>query len=413
MEKTPFKSNNQRRNQKLLLVGVIVAVCAAIWLLYWALFGHYRESTDDAYIVADSARISSRVPGTVLRVHAENDQPVAAGQVLLELDPRDYQALVEQAQGALARYEGEVKAQAVTISPTDTQTAAQIQAGTNALQGARDKRQENQFRFEQLERRRVAAQADADKAERDFRRFDALFQSGAASEQQRDNAHTLLVKTKEELNAIDAEMAGVKASIAASDQEVERAQAQLRGTKSDRYRVEAQAYKLAALEGQRQEAAGALEAARLNLSYCTVVASIAGYIAQKNVQVGDRVQPGQPLMAVVPLREAYIEANFKETQLENIRIGQPVTIEADTYSGYTYRGKVVGIRAGTGAAFSLLPPENATGNWIKVVQRVPVKIVLDAPPPPQYPLRVGASLLVTVNTRNRSGAVLVPQITKP
>jgi membrane fusion protein (multidrug efflux system) len=177
--------------------------------------------------------------------------------------------------------------------------------------------------------------------------------------------------------------------------------------------VEAQTYSLAALKGQMEEAKAALETARLNLSYCTIVAPIGGYIAQKNVQVGDRVQPGQPLMAVVPLQEAYIEANFKETQLEHIRIGQPVTIEADTYPGYTYRGKVVGIRAGTGAAFSLLPPENATGNWIKVVQRVPVKIVLDNPQPPQYPLRVGASLLVTVNTRNRSGAVLVPQFTKP
>jgi membrane fusion protein (multidrug efflux system) len=413
METTPAKSNNQRRKQRLLLVGVIIAICAAGWLLYWALFGRYHESTDNAYVIADSARISSRVPGTVLRVHVDNDQPVAAGQVLLELDPRDYQAKAEQAQGSLARYEGEVRAQALTISPTDTQTAAQVQAATNTLQGTRDRKREGQFRLEQLERRRVAAQADADKAERDFRRFDALFQSGAAAERQRDNAHTLMVKTKEELNAIDAELAGVKASIAASDQEVGRAEAQLRGTKSDRYRVEAQAHKLAALEGQRQEAAGALEAARLNLSYCTIVAPIAGYIAQKNVQVGDRVQPGQPLMAVVPLQEAYVEANFKETQLENIRIGQPATIEADTYPGHSYRGKVVGIRAGTGAAFSLLPPENATGNWIKVVQRVPVKIVLDTLPPPQYPLRVGASLLVTVNTRNRSGAILVPQVTKP
>jgi membrane fusion protein (multidrug efflux system) len=412
METTPVKSNNQRRNQRLLLVGVIVAVCAVIWVLYWALFGRYHESTDNAYVVADSARISSRVSGTVLRVDVENDQPITAGQVLLELDPRDYKAKVEQAQGDLARWEAEVRAQALTISPTDTQTAAQIQAATNTLQGARDKRREAQSRLEQLERKRVAAQADADKAERDFRRFDGLFQNGAASEQQRDSAHTLMVKTKEELNGVDAEIAGVKASIAASNQDVERAEAHLRGTKSDRYRVEAQTEKLAALEGQRQEATGALEVARLNLSYCTIVAPIAGYIAQKNVQVGDRVQSGQPLMAVVPLSEAYIEANFKETQLEDIRIGQPATIEADMYPDHTYRGKVVGIRAGTGAAFSLLPPENATGNWIKVVQRIPVKIVLDTPAPSRYPLRVGTSLLVTVNTRNRSGAVLVPQVTK-
>ncbi|HYR02753.1 MAG TPA: biotin/lipoyl-binding protein, partial [Syntrophobacteria bacterium] len=265
METTPAKSNNQRRNQKLLLVGVIVGVSTIVWAFYWAVFGRYRESTDNAYVMADSARISSRVPGTVLRVLVENDQPVTAGQILVELDPRDYQAMVEQAQGGLARYEGEVKAQAVTISPTDTQTAAQIQAAINTLQGARDKRREGQFRLDELERRRVAAQADADKAERDFRRFDSLFQSGAVSEQQRDNAYTLMVKTKEELNAIDAEMAAVKASVAANDQEVERTQALLRGTRSDRYRGEAQAHKLAGLEGQLQEAKAALETARLNL----------------------------------------------------------------------------------------------------------------------------------------------------
>ncbi len=413
METTPVQSNNQRRNQRLLLVGVILGISAIVWVFYWAVFGRYRESTDNAYVMADSARISSRVPGTVLRVLVENDQPVTAGQILVELDPRDHQAMLEQAEGTLARRQGEVKAQALTISPTDTQTAAQIQAATNTLEGARDKKREAEFRLEQLERRRIAAQADADKAEREYRRFDSLFQSGAVSEQQRDNAYTLMVRAKEELNAIGAEMAAVKASISATDQEVQRAQAQLRGTKSDRYRVEAQTCNLAALTGQMEEARAALETSRLNLSYCTILAPIAGYLAQKNVQVGDRVQVGQPLMAVVPLQEAYIEANFKETQLESIRIGQPATIEADTYPGYTYRGKVVGIRAGTGAAFSLLPPENATGNWIKVVQRVPVKIVLDEPPPSQYPLRVGASLLVTVNTRDRNGAVLLPQVTRP
>jgi membrane fusion protein (multidrug efflux system) len=412
MEPTPAKSSHQRRNQKLLLIGVIVGVAAIVWGFYWVLFGRYQESTDDAYVMADSARISSRVPGTVLRVLVENDQPVTAGQVLVELDARDYQAMVEQAEGAVARIEGEVKAQAVTISPTDTQTAAQIQAATNNLQGARDKKREAEFRLEQLERRRIAAQADADKAARDYQRFESLFQGGAASEQQRDNAYTVMVRTKETLKAIDAEMAGVRASISSNSQDVERAQAQLRGTTSDRYRVEAQAYKLAALKGQLEEARAALEAARLHLSYCTIVAPMGGYIAQKSIQVGDRAQSGQPLMAVVPLQEAYIEANFKETQLENIRIGQPVTIDAEMYPGYTYRGTVVGIRAGTGAAFSLLPPENATGNWIKVVQRVPVKIVLDEPPPSRYPLRVGASLLVTVNTRNRTGPVLVPEAKK-
>ena len=150
-----------------------------------------------------------------------------------------------------------------------------------------------------------------------------------------------------------------------------------------------------------------LEAARLNLSYCVIAAPIDGYIAQKNIQLGDRVQPGQALMAVVPLGKIYIEANFKETQLTNVRIGQPASISADIYPGYVYTGKVSGIRAGTGAAFSLIPPENATGNWIKVVQRIPVKIELDRPPPPDHPLRVGASLDVTIDVADRNGSYLL------
>ena len=150
-----------------------------------------------------------------------------------------------------------------------------------------------------------------------------------------------------------------------------------------------------------------LEAARLNLSYCVISAPIEGYIAQKSIQVGDRVQPGQALMAVVPLGRIYVEANFKETQLTNVRIGQPASISADIYPGYEYKGKVTGIRAGTGAAFSLIPPENATGNWIKVVQRIPVRIELDQPPPPDHPLRVGASLDVSIDVADRSGSYLL------
>ncbi len=138
-----------------------------------------------------------------------------------------------------------------------------------------------------------------------------------------------------------------------------------------------------------------------------IAGPIEGYIAQKNIQVGDRVQPGQAMMAVVPLSTVYVEANFKETQLTNVRIGQPASVLADIYPGYTYKGKVAGIRAGTGAAFSLIPPENATGNWIKIVQRIPVRIELDQPPPPDHPLRVGASLDVTINVADRSGPNLL------
>ncbi len=186
-----------------------------------------------------------------------------------------------------------------------------------------------------------------------------------------------------------------------------RARAQLQSARSERSNVDVQIRKVESLKGKRDKSLAELEAARLNLSYCVVAAPIDGYIAQKNIQVGDRVQPGQALMAVVPLNKIYIEANFKESQLTEVRVGQPAAISADIYPGYAYKGKVAGIRAGTGAAFSLIPPENATGNWIKVVQRIPVRIELDQPPPPNHPLRVGASLEVTLDIADRSGSYLL------
>ena len=407
------RANNRQRMKKLLWVVAVFISVAILAGAYWLFILRFRESTDNAYVVADSARISSRVPGTVLQVMVENDVPVERGQILLVLDYRDYQAVVNQTKGALAKIEGEIQAIKTSTSLTDTQTEAHLQEAKAKLQESRDNKDERLHRLKELQKRWVAANADLEKARRDSKRFDNLFNTGVIAREQRDTAHTNLVKAKAIVEATDAELAAVKASLHAIQQEVEQAQAQLQATLSQRKQVEVLTHKLAALQGERQEAEGKLQAAQLNLSYCTIPAPISGYIAQKNVQVGDRVQTGQPLMALVPLRQVYVEANLKETQLKNVRLGQPVTIKADVYPAYTYYGKVDGIRAGTGASFSLLPPENATGNWIKVVQRVPVKISLEEPPPAEYPLRIGFSLHVIISTRNRSGGVLVPLASKP
>jgi membrane fusion protein (multidrug efflux system) len=206
---------------------------------------------------------------------------------------------------------------------------------------------------------------------------------------------------------VDAQVSALESALSAATQQVSRSRAQLQSVRSERSNVEVQRQKVESQRAKRDKSEAELEAARLNLSYCTISAPIDGYIAQKSVQVGDRVQSGQPLMAVVPLGKIYVEANFKETQLTNVRLGQPASIYADIYPGYEFKGKVIGIRAGTGAAFSLIPPENATGNWIKVVQRIPVRIELDQPPPEDHPLRVGASLDVTINVGDRSGPQLL------
>lgn len=389
----------------LVMLLLILAGCGAAAYWWFSLRG--RVSTDNAYVLADSARISPRVPGTVLRVLVENDQPVESGQLLVELDPADYRVALEKAKAILERMEADVQAAETLLSLTDRQTAAQVAAARTVPPETRDKSAGLLHRLEELQRKRAAALADLKEAERDRDRFESLYAARVIAERQRDKVMTTFEKAKAQLEAVEAEMAAVRASMQALEKTWSRAQAQLQVAESDRAQVEVQRYRLASLLAQRKEAQAAVEAARLNLSYCFIRAPIKGYVAQKSVQVGEQVQAGQPLMAIVPLDQIYVEANFKETQLTDVRIGQPATITADMYPGHIFSGRVVGIRSGTGAAFSLLPPENATGNWIKVVQRVPVRIELDSPPPPQRPLRIGTSLHVTIHTSDKTGGLLV------
>lgn len=399
-------NRTRRRKPKLGVVVLIVVLAAVVSAGYWWFFMRNRVSTENAYVMADSALIGSRVSGTIERIMVENDDPVEAGTTLITLDPRDYQAEVDKQEAALAYIEAQLQVSQVTVGLTDSRTAAQLQAAEAAVQAAQDKEGEIRHRIDELERVRASAQADLSNSKREFERYANLLKEGAGSEQQRDRTRTVFKKAQAHFEATEAQIAAAKASLSAALQQIDRAKAERDAAKAGRMQVEIEKRKLDALKAKRSETQAQLEKAKLNLSYCTITAPISGYIAQKRIQVGERVQQGQSLLAVIPLHEVYVEANFKETQLKNVRIGQPVEIKADIYPGRTYHGKVAGIRAGTGAAFSLLPPENATGNWIKVVQRVPVKILLDEQPPKQFPLRVGASLDVTVSTADRSGPVL-------
>jgi membrane fusion protein (multidrug efflux system) len=408
MDASAPKNNMRNHLKKLKLVGLGIVVVATAIALYWLLIMRYRVTTDDAYVHADSAQISSRVDGTVIEVMVDNDFPVERGQVLLQLDPRDFEVAVEQAQGILARTQAEARAMEISVSVTDIQTTAQLSKAEAEYQGAQDRKKEALHRLQQLRKQREGAYAEMTQTQRDYKRFETLFQSNVVPEERRDQANTAMVKARATVEATDAQIKALQASLQAIQQEVQQAQAQLKSVQAERQQVEVMKEKLAALYGQQQEAQSRLKAAQLDLSYTTVSAPISGYIAQKSIQLGDSVKKAQPLMAVVPLHDVYVEANFKEDQLKNVRLGQPAIIEADIYPGYVYHGKVSGIRAGTGAAFALLPPENATGNWIKVVQRVPVKIILAEPPPQDRPLRVGLSLYVTISTRDRTGKVLVP-----
>ncbi len=404
-ESEPPKSNGSARRIK--IAGFIVLVVAIVAGVYWWIFVRNYVSTDDAYARADSAMVSARVPGTVLKVFVDNDFAVQTGQPLIELDSADYKVAVDKARASLDEAEADLKSAQIMVPPVNVQTSSHVEAAEATLRAARDTENQTRHTVEQLRNGRAASAADLAQAERDYKRFETLSASGAGTQRQTEQAQTAYDKAKPQLRAVDAQIAASESALAAASQQVARAAAQLQTARSELANVDVQIHKAEALQGKRDKARADLEAARLNLSYCMIAAPIDGYIAQKNIQVGDRIQPGQALMAVVPLSKIYVEANFKETQLTDVRIGQPVSISAEIYPGYQYIGKVTGIRAGTGAAFSLIPPENATGNWIKVVQRIPVRIELDKPPPPDHPLRVGASLEVTIDVAERSGLHLL------
>lgn len=407
IDPTPEQAGRtSKRKSSFALLLLVCIIGTVLSYGYWRFFMRNRVYTDNAYVMADSSAVSSRVAGTISRIAVENDDTVGAGEVLIELDPRDFKAEVEKQRGALTRTEADIRMAEVTVRLTERLTKAQLQMAQATAQVAQEKEQEAQCRLNEMQRNRSAVEAEFGSTKRDYERYVNLNQQGAISEQQRDKTVTAFKKTKAQFEASDAQIAAARAQVAAALQEIDRTKAQIEASKADQLRVEVERNKLESLKAKRIETLAELETAELNLSYCTIKAAISGYVAQKRIQVGDRIQPGQPLFAIVPLQDVYVEANFKETQLRDVRIGQPVEIKADIYPGVTYHGRVAGIRAGTGAAFSLLPAENATGNWIKIVQRIPVKIRLDASPPPEHPLRVGSSLGVTISTADRSGPTL-------
>jgi membrane fusion protein, multidrug efflux system len=335
-----------------LLVVAVIVVLAAILPAY-RYYGYFEShvSTDDAYVDGSVSLVSSRIPGTVARLYVMENWGVKAGDLLLTLDPRDYQVRVAQAEAQLARARQSVD-----------ELYAQLQAAESGVNLAGSQLRETQL---------------------DYNRAKALREQNVVSTQFYDQATTAL------------RVAGADQDLA--EHQLQQARAALGGDIVDHARYDRPIV---------QQAQAVLDGAKLDLSYTEIRSPIAGVITRKNVHVGNRIQPGEPLMALVPVDRLYVTANFKETQLTDVRVGQPADIRADIYPGFVYRGHVDSISVGTGAAFALLPPENATGNWVKVVQRVPVKVVLNEPQPPDKLLRMGLSVDVTLDISDKRGPLL-------
>ena len=370
----------------------LVVVALAVWGARFYRHALAWESTDDAFVGGDIYLVSPRVAGQIATVDVDDNQWVKKGQLLVGLDSAAYATRVAEAKAALASSQAHSEAAQAQLTLIRATTAAKLQEAQSQVAIARAAVADANAQV-------VVASSEAQRAEADERRYGQVRQSGAVSEQQFEHARFGAMAAGASLQAARQKVNEAEASL-------EAAQARLASAKADLHQVplaEAQA-RTAASDAKQAQAE--LERTELDLSYTAIPAPVDGYVTKKAVDVGQYVQPGQSLLAVVPTT-AWVDANFKETQLTRMRPGQSVLIHMDTYPGVTFHGHVESIQRGTGAAFSLLPPENASGNYVKVVQRLPVKIVFDElPDPRRYILARGMSVVPEVHVSESPGTAL-------
>lgn len=406
----PPKGLKNPKVRRLAAIGgvALVAVLLGIFLYY-----RNRESTDDAQVDGHITPIASKIYGRVSEVLIDDNQQVKAGQVMIKIDPRDYQASVDQAKAALALADSDAASAGVDVPRTRETTASGTSNADAQLSQAQAELERAQVAYEQARTTDLAwAQANIEKSranarlgELDLARYKPLLDKGEISQQQYDAAKANADATASALRADQEKLAQAKhsvdiakAGLMSAKARVDQAQAAVAAAHADTRQVAMRTADAAGKVAKVQAARAGLEAAELNLSYTEITAPVDGIATHKQVEPGQIVQQGQGLVVVVPLQNVWVTANFKETQLRKMRAGQKADIYVDTY-GQTFSGHVDSISGATGAVLSLLPPENATGNYVKVVQRVPVKIVLDPIPPDKAILRPGMNVDATVITK--------------
>lgn len=409
-----------------LLCLVLIATGTPYGLQLWRYY-QTHETTDDAYVTGDIVPISARVSGTVMAVHASEHQQVEDGQLLAELDADDFAARVAQAEAMvtvakarLRHAELQVQLTQDSTSNDTVRTGATLLAAQSALREAQHSAEKAGAHLRTWEAAVAAAQADVDTqdvhvamAQTGFERVQNLLNDGVVAQQQFDQANSALQaaraekrakqehlrQTRSELERAEVDLRRQQQAVQREEALVAEAQALLEGSQAQRQNVAIQEAEVKVAQALLQQAEADLAYARLQLQYTALKAPVAGVVAKKNLEVGQVVQPGRPLLALVPLQEVWVEANFKETQLQHMRPGQRATLRVDAYPDEVFSGTVESLSPGTGAIFSLLPPENATGNFVKVVQRVPVNIRIEPSLSPGVMLRPGMSVIATVNTQ--------------
>jgi membrane fusion protein (multidrug efflux system) len=365
----------------------IIAVLVIVLLIAGAFIWHYysvRESTDDAQIDGHINPISPRVTGTVLRVLHDDNEVVQAGDLLVELDPKDYEVAVDRARADLANAQANATAANVGVPLTQTTSSSQLLAADAGVKGAeRD--------IESARAKLSDAQANYAKTSADLKRMELLIAKDEISHQQYDAAVAANNSAKAQVDAATSAIASAESRAAQSQAQAEAARTVPEQLKVTRARA-------GAASAEVQRAISALAQAELNLKYTKIIAPVTGVLSKRSVEPGQTVQAGQPLFSIVNLDDIWTTANFKETQLRDMKVGQKAKIKVDAY-GREFSGTVESIGGATGARFSLLPPENATGNYVKVVQRIPVRIRLDKDQDPNHQLRPGMSVEPVVYTK--------------
>jgi membrane fusion protein (multidrug efflux system) len=388
-----YKRSHSRRN---ILIVLIVIVVIAGGLFLWRYLGSY-ESTDDAQVDAHLYPVSARVSGYVVKVNVDDNQYVQKGAVLVEIDPKDYEVAVEQAKANLASTEATAQSMNIDVPITTVNTSSQLKFAASGVEDAGAGIANSEKQLAAAQAQLDAAEANNVKAQDDLRRYKALVDKQEVAEQVYDQA---LATAK----ASTATVAAARDNVAAGEQAVRQARSRLGQSEASQQSAETGPQQVSSTRARAraaiadvQQKRAALEQAELNLQYTRIVAPVSGEV-NKTVVVGLNVQPGQQLLTVVPLDEVWITANFKETQLRQMKVGQKSEIHVDS-TGKTFRGRVDSVAGATGPLFSLLPPENATGNYVKIVQRVPVKIVLDPGENQDHQLRPGMNVVPDVYIR--------------
>jgi membrane fusion protein (multidrug efflux system) len=378
----------------------VAIVLATITLLSWWLYARRFESTDDAQIDGHFNVVSSRISGTVLYVNPqiENNQSVEAGTLLMELDPTDYQAVLDHARADLVTREASAHSAEVNVPITNASAFSQLSLAEAALNEAIAAVESEQANFTGAQHKVQQDEAVYARANRDRIRYQGLIEEGVVSRSDFDTREAEAIADAQMLEADRAIVVSVQHKIAQARSLVTQRQAQIQAARTAPQQVTDARAKMESSMGQVGQAKADVRTAELNLGYTKIYAPVSGVIGRKTVEIGQRIQPGQSLLAIVPVDDIWVTANFKETQVKHMQRGQAVTIHVDAFNR-DYQGTVENLPGAAGTLFSLLPPENASGNYVKVVQRLPVRIRFNPNQDPKHTLRPGMSVEPQVRTR--------------